>query len=43
MVERVFRLGDRRVASFMTPRSKIVWLDADDKPETIREKISGRS
>jgi putative hemolysin len=27
----------------MTPRSKIVWLDADDKPETIREKISGRS
>ncbi len=43
MVERVFRLGDRRVATFMTPRSKIVWLNADDKPEAIREKISGRS
>ncbi len=43
MVERVFRLGDRRVATFMTPRSKIVWLDVDDTPETIREKTSGRS
>jgi len=43
MVERVFRLGDRRVVTFMTPRSKIVWLNANDKPEAIREKISGRS
>ena len=43
MVERVFRLGDRRVATFMTPRSKIVWLNVDDTPQTIQEKISGRS
>lgn len=42
MVERVFRLGDRRVATFMTPRSKIVWLEVDDTPEAIQEKISGR-
>jgi len=40
IVERVFRLGDRRVEALMTPRSEIVWLDVDDTPETIREKIS---
>lgn len=42
MVERVFRLDDRRVATFMTPRSKIVWLDADDTPQMILEKVSRR-
>lgn len=28
MVTRVFRLGDQRVASVMTPRHRVVWLDA---------------
>jgi len=39
MVERVFRLGDRRVSAFMTPRPEIVWLDLDDSAETNRQAI----
>jgi putative hemolysin len=42
MVERVFRLGDRRVGAMMTPRDKIEWLDINDPPEKTRRKI-GRS
>lgn len=30
IVERVLRLGDRRVSSIMTPRNDIVWVDIDD-------------
>ncbi|MEK7728042.1 MAG: hemolysin family protein [candidate division KSB1 bacterium] len=41
MVERVFRLGDRRVSTLMTSRSDIVWLDLDDTVEDMRGKISG--
>jgi putative hemolysin len=33
IVEAVFRLGDRRVGSLMTPRPDVVWLDLDDPPE----------
>lgn len=40
MVERVFRLGDRRVGVMMTPRDKIVWLDVNESPEKIRRKIT---
>lgn len=29
MMQRVMRLGDRTVESMMTPRTRIVWLDAD--------------
>lgn len=43
MVDRVFRLGDRKAASLMTSRSEIVWLDAGDTPDMIKEKISGRA
>ncbi|MFN6566674.1 hemolysin family protein [Dendronalium sp. ChiSLP03b] len=39
MVERVFRLGDRPVSSFMTPRPDIVWLDLEDSAEENREKM----
>ncbi|MBW4504903.1 MAG: hemolysin family protein [Scytonematopsis contorta HA4267-MV1] len=39
MLERVFRLGDRPVSSFMTPRPEIVWLDLDDSAEENRQKI----
>jgi putative hemolysin len=39
MVERVFRLGDRRVSALMTPRPEIVWLDLDDSAETNRQVI----
>lgn len=33
MVERALRLGDRPVASIMTPRTQITWLDLDDDLE----------
>ena len=41
MVERVFRLGDRRVSSLMTPRPEIVWLDLSDSWEVNRQRIAG--
>jgi putative hemolysin len=40
MVERVFRLGDRRVNSLMTPRTKVVWINVEDTPEEIQARIS---
>jgi putative hemolysin len=39
IVESVFRLGDRRVSSLMTPRPEIVWLDLEDTPERIRRAV----
>lgn len=39
MVERVFRLGDRPVSSFMTPRPEVIWLDLADSITQNREKI----
>lgn len=41
ILERVFRLGDRRVSTLMNSRSDIVWLDLDDTPEEMRNKIAG--
>jgi putative hemolysin len=45
IVERVFRLSDRRVTSLMTHRSEIVWLDVEDPIEANIQKIisSGHS
>ncbi len=40
MVERVFRLGDRRVGVMMTPRREVVWLDMNESPEKTRKKIA---
>jgi putative hemolysin len=40
MVQAVFRLGDRRVASWMKPRTEIVWLDVKDPPEVVRRKVT---
>jgi putative hemolysin len=39
IVERVFRLGDRRVDALMTPRADVVWLDVSDSAEEVRSKI----
>jgi len=39
MVESVLLLDERRVASLMTPRPEIAWLDIDDPPEEIRRKL----
>lgn len=40
MVEGVFRIGDQRVYSLMTPRTEIVWLEVNDSLEQIRKKIA---
>lgn len=40
MVERVFRLADRRVKAIMTHRKKIEWLDVNEPTVKIRRKIA---
>lgn len=40
IVERVFWLGDQRVASLMTPRRKVVWLDVEAPPGEYRETMA---
>lgn len=39
IVQRVFRLGDRPVKSVMTPRTEIVWLNADLPRDEILHKV----
>ena len=39
MVEGIFRFGDRQLRSLMTPRTEMVWLDVNDPPDTIRQKV----
>jgi putative hemolysin len=41
ILERVFRLGDRRAETMMTQRSDIIWLDINDSIEVMQEKIAG--
>jgi CBS/transporter associated domain protein len=39
IVERVFNLGDRDIASIMTHRSDLVWLDITDSNDSIRKTV----
>jgi putative hemolysin len=39
MVEKVFRLSDRTVSALITPRTEILWLDANDDPDAIIQQI----
>lgn len=39
MVEAVFSLSDRSARSLMTPRTQIVWLDANAPDDQVRAKI----
>jgi len=39
VVERVFTIGDRRIAEIMTPRRELDWIDADDPREEILKTI----
>lgn len=42
IVERVLRLGDRRISSLMTPRTDIIWIDSDDPiGDSMRTMING--
>jgi putative hemolysin len=40
IVERVFSLGDRDIASLMTHRNDFDWLDANDRVEDAKEKLT---
>lgn len=39
LVERVFRMGDRRVSALMTPRIEINWIDIDDPVDQIHRIV----
>lgn len=39
LLDRVFSFGDRQVASIMTPRPDIAWIDINDSPEAIRAEL----
>ncbi|RPI33273.1 MAG: HlyC/CorC family transporter [Chloroflexota bacterium] len=39
MVAGVFRLGDLRAGTLITPRTEITWLDVEDPPEVNQRKI----
>ncbi|MDF2577482.1 MAG: hypothetical protein K0S74_966 [Chlamydiales bacterium] len=39
IVERVFRLADRKVSLLMTPRHDVIYIDLDDSQEANRDKI----
>ena len=43
MVQRVFRLGDRPIRAFMTPRTEITWLDAEAPAEQQLETVIASS
>jgi putative hemolysin len=40
MIHGVLKLADRSVASIMTPRPDVYWVDLDDEPETIARDIA---
>ena len=40
IVERTFKLSDKKISAFMTPRKEIVWLDIDSSFKNLRNKIT---
>lgn len=40
IVERTFRLGDKKVSKLMTPITEVVWLDISNSLEKLRELIA---
>ena len=43
IVQRVFELGDQRVAAIMTPRPDIEWIDVDATEEELREFLASHA
>ena len=41
MVESIFYLGNRPIKDFLTPSKEVVWLDINDSPTVIKNKITG--
>lgn len=42
IVDRVFSLGDRDIASLMTHRTEFEWLDANDSLERVKQRLAKR-
>jgi putative hemolysin len=40
LVRSALQLDDRPVRELMTPRPRVVWLDADDPPEEVRQLVA---
>ena len=40
LVRSALQLDDRPVRELMTPRPRVVWLDADDPPEEVRRRVA---
>jgi putative hemolysin len=40
IVAHVFRLGDLKASNLLTPRTEIDWLDLDDTPELLQQKVA---
>lgn len=40
LVEKVFRIGDRRIDSLMTPRPQIAWMNVNDPPANTWKAMS---
>lgn len=43
IVQRVFQLGDQRVAGIMTPRPDIEWIDVEASEEELREFLASHA
>ena len=43
IVQRVFQLGDQRVAAIMTPRPDIEWIDVDANADELREFLASHA
>lgn len=43
IVQRVLQLGEQRVASIMTPRLDIEWIDVDASPNELRDFLASHS
>ncbi len=39
IVERVFNLGDRSISSIMTHRTEMIWLDINESPNMLMQKV----
>jgi len=39
LINRIFKLSDRRVSELMTPKNEILWIDIHDSEKAIRELV----
>lgn len=39
LINRIFKLSDRRISELMTPKNEILWIDINDSEKAIRELV----